>query len=109
MIPLSKETIDKIFDEAKEQYDYTLALYRIAFPDYDSITSIDGHPQVSRTTGEYIFDKAIAFDKIHHPNVINGGLWLNKGFSSSDSKMKDWIVDTSTCKIKYYEPAKETI
>ena len=109
MIPLTKETIDKIFDKAKEQYDYTLALYRIAFPDYDSIISIDGHPQVSRSTGEYIFDKAIAFDKIQHPNVVNGGLWLNKGFGSNDGSDKDWKIDVSTCKTKYNEPATEKV
>ena len=104
---LSKETIDEIFESAKDQYDYAIALYKIAFTDFEIINEIDGHPKVSKNTATYIFDKAIAFDKIHHPDVINGGLWLNKGFGSSED-MKDWTVDISSCKLIYEYEQQES-
>lgn len=105
MIKLSKETIDDIFDKHENQHDVTLALYFIAFPDYYDLEFIDGHPKVSTDTNKYIFDKFMAFDREHHPNVINGGLWLNKGFGSS-SDIKDWIINVSTCKLIYNEQRK---
>ena len=103
MEKLLKEQIDEIFEQAKHQVDAALALYRIAFPDWDNIKSLDGHPQVSKYTGTYIFDKFIAFDKEHHPEVVNGGLWMNKGFGSNTPVDKDWRVITSNCKIEYHE------
>ena len=100
---LTKEKIDEIFEQATEQVDYALALYKIAFPDFDDIKALGGHPKVSVETGRYIFDKAIAFDKEKHPDVVNGGLWLNKGFSSSDD-VRDWKIDISLVQTEYEIP-----
>ena len=45
--------------------------------------------------------KAIEFDKLHHPEVMNGGLWMNSGFSI-DRGLGDW--ELVPCKVTYLTP-----
>ena len=101
-IKLSTETIDKIFEKAEKQADYAISLYRLAFPEWDNIKHVDGYPRVSETTNKYIFGKAISFDKEKHPNVMNGGLWLNIGFGSNE-EVKDWEITLEDCVVEYLE------
>ena len=98
-IKFSKEIIDKIFEKAEGQADYFLSLYRLAFPEWDNIKHVDGYPRVSETTNKYIFGKAISFDKEKHPNVMNGGLWLDKGFGTNE-EVKDWEITLEDCVIE---------
>ncbi|MBA7528378.1 hypothetical protein ES705_20561 [subsurface metagenome] len=91
LVDLEKDVIDGIFEQAENQFDYWVALYRTVYPEWDEIRSIDGHPQVSTPTNEYLFEKAIAFDKKNHSGVQCGGLWLNKGFECADG-LPDWKV-----------------
>lgn len=91
LISLTQESIDTIFNTATHQTDYIIALYRVAFPDWDNIASVDGHPQISKHTATHIFERAIAFDKINHADVMAGGAWLNKGFSTLES-LPDWRI-----------------
>lgn len=98
--PLPKEKIDKAFNEAEHQTEYTIALYRIAYPTlWDQIEKVHGWPKVSKTTNEYIFGKAIEFDREHHPNVMAGGLWMNNGFGSKEDA-KDWTVYPTEVRLK---------
>ena len=95
MKQLTQETIDNIFESAQDQRDCIVALYRIAFPMWDDIATVDGYPKISKATNEYIFSKFFEFDKINHPRVLPGGLWLNNGFSSLDSgDLVDWVVES---------------
>jgi hypothetical protein len=103
MTELNQKTIDKIFEKAKEQSDYTLGLYLAVIPDFYDLKVIEGWPEVSRDTNLYISDKAIEFDKIHHPHVVAGGLWMNKGFSSIHGHDKNWTVYFNHCKFVYDE------
>ena len=90
--PLIRKIIDQIFDDAEHQGDYVVALYKIVYPSsWDMITKVNGWPSVSKVTNEYLFQKAIKFDKEHHPDVIAGGAWLSNGFGTKDD-MKDWVV-----------------
>ena len=99
-IKLSKETIDEIFEKAEEQSDYAINLYKLALPEWDNIKHVDGYPRVNETTNKYIFEKAISFDKEKHPNVMNGGLWLDKGFAINE-EVKDWEINLEDCVIEY--------
>ena len=92
-IPLTKEVIDQVFKEAEHQSDYTLGLYGIAYPTvWERVEKVNGFPSISHVTAEYIMEKAMEFDRKHHPRVMNGGLWLNNGFSTLDETVPDWVV-----------------
>jgi hypothetical protein len=88
---LTKEMIDGIFGNAEDQAHALIELYKIPHPNWDKIKSISGFPRVSPDTCDYIFKKAIAFDKENHPDVTPGGLFLNKGFGNSD-EIPNWTV-----------------
>lgn len=102
MIVLMPDKIDSFFGFHNHQSDVWINLYRYVFPDWDNIKSIDGYPKISDETSNYIFKKFIEFDKIHHPNVMAGGLWMNSGFSTDSSgKLDDWKVYLDNCKVEY--------
>jgi hypothetical protein len=90
---LTKEAIDKAFEQAQSEQDYTVALYRLAYPEWDSIRCLEEYPQVSKTTGLYIMGKASAWNKQHGlPRV---GLWFNAGFGTFKNEgVPDWTVTT---------------
>ena len=102
-IKLTQEQIDAIFEASESQVDYLIGLYKIAFPDWDSIMKVDGWPKITKTTSLYIFDKAHTFDREHHPQVLPSGLWMNDGFSSLDvpDDLEDWEISTEGVEVTY--------
>jgi len=97
---LSKDQIDSLFESCTHQEDVLMGLYKMVFPNWDAVKSIQGFPKVSRKTSFYISGKFIEFDKEHHPDVLNGGLWLNSGFSMLDSEdIEDWVVETDEVEV----------
>lgn len=104
LMALPKEEINRIFEEAEHQGDYTIGLYRAIYPDWDEWPdnqSVDGYPRVCRAMNNYIFEKAIAFDAKHHPDVMKGGMWMNNGFGSGDegADVPMWKVRPAPVKI----------
>lgn len=95
-----KERIDSCLKGAEHQQDVVVAIYKLAYPRWDDITEIDGWPTIGRPLAEYIFEKCIAFDKKHHPDVFAGGLWMNNGWSVDSSNL-EWTIDMSTAKATY--------
>jgi hypothetical protein len=92
----NEKEIQKIFEEAENQYEYLIPLYKLAFGDkWDKIEKITGFPRVGKKLSDLIWKLAINFDKKHHPNVIAGGLWMNNGFSEGDKDFEDWEIDIS--------------
>lgn len=93
----NEKEIQKIFEEAENQYEYLMPLYKLAFGDkWDKIEQItSGFPRVGKKLSDLIWKLAINFDKKHHPNVIAGGLWMNNGFSEGDEDFEDWEIDIS--------------
>src|ERR1035437_8468956 len=91
-VHILKSDIDAILDtdpttrRFAHQSDAIVALYKLIYPDWDQIDHINGFPQCHPATGEYIMLKFIAFDRVNHPNVINGGLWLNNGWGTIGNK-----------------------
>jgi hypothetical protein len=100
MVTLVTDRIDSFFEGNTHQADVLIDLYKFVFPRWDDIVSIDGWPKISYDTSLYICGKFMDFDKIHHPDVMNGGLWMNKGFGVGDY-LDDWIVDIDNCKVEY--------
>ena len=104
LIRLSKDTIDELFSSHDHQSEIWEKLYEIALlsPDWSRIEKVNGYPCVSEETNEYLFEKFIQFDKMHHPEVLAGGLWMNNGFSSYKAEdVPDWMIDTSQVDIVY--------
>jgi hypothetical protein len=62
---------------------------------------VGGFPRVCKATGEYI-KKFIEFDRYHHPNVINGGLWLNNGWGTND-QLQEFEVEPAPVTVKAAE------
>ncbi|MDD4986408.1 MAG: hypothetical protein PHQ43_11610 [Dehalococcoidales bacterium] len=103
---MNQTMIDTVFAVSENQTEVLFRLYLVAMgriaPDapkelvdeeWDKLISIDGYPEVSEKTSKYIFQKAIAFDQKHHPDVFAGGFWMNRGFSTGD--VPDWTVNFS--------------
>lgn len=103
-IKITVEMINAIFDDEKmtTQHDVATALWKIAIPDFSAtyIKSISGYPSVHPETATYIMGKFMAFDREHHPKVMNGGLWFDQGFSSND-KVPRWEISMENCTIEY--------
>ncbi len=95
-----QERIDRIFEQASHQSECIVNIYKIVFPDWDRIDRIGGYPTVGCEMWLYICKKFIEFDKTHHPECLNSGIWINNGFSSSKS-LNDWEIDMSKCSVTY--------
>jgi hypothetical protein len=92
-IRLTEVAVKACFENQTHQGDVLLALYRLVLPDWDDIDRIEGWPTVNDRTWKAIARMFIDFDKVHHPNVMAGGCWMNSGFSTVDGvKLRDWEV-----------------
>jgi len=102
-IILNEQEVNYLFHTAVDQSEPFFALYRAVFPDWDDIKSIDNWPKVNDATNKRLFDLFIKLDRRLHPDVLSGGLWMNRGFSSLDAPadLTDWEVDYTDCKITY--------
>jgi len=101
--PLTIEMIERVFNQAEHQKDYLIGLYRVVI-NFDSVKRMNHFPKVSQKTSEYIFKKAIEFDRENHPDVISGGLWMSMGFGldqSPDQLINDWCVQIDDDAIEY--------
>lgn len=94
-----QEKIDAIFEASENQEAAAVAVYTMTFPDWEKIVEIDGWPACGEKMHNYLFKKFIHLDREHHPEVMAGGLWMNRGFSIN-RKLGDWEIDVSQAKIK---------
>jgi len=97
---LTSVQIDQAFEGKKNQHDVLLEIYKLVYRDWNSIERICGYPTVGKALSDYIWERFRSFDEYYHPDVIKGGLWLNKGFSTNE-KLNAWKVDLSTAEVYY--------
>ena len=97
-----KAKIEAIFEDEKltHQSEVLVEIYKLFFPDWDNIIAIEGHPTCDEEMWKFICEKFIIFDGKYHPGVMQGGLWLNMGFSGN-KEMKPWTVNISTCTCEF--------
>lgn len=100
---LDKVVVEKLFVKYDHQADVLIDLYRMVYPNYDQIKKIDGFPHVNRETTNWFFDKFIDFDKLNHPEVMAGGMWMNNGFGTSHDEKLDFMQVVKDCKVILYE------
>jgi len=98
-VELDKERIDDVFAAHDHQTDVFLELYRLVYngsaedrPEWDSIGAIVRWPKMGPEISQYIWRKFMDFDRKHHPEVLAGGFWMNRGWST-DETLDDWQVE----------------
>ena len=92
--------LQEIFEESDHQDSVIVKLYKMLFPDWEKIQRIEGFPTVGKSLDEYIFNLFVAFDQEHHPDVFNGGAWINQGFSTNEN-LGPWEISLENCKVIY--------
>lgn len=88
MKKLDKKRVKELFETCDHQADVLIGIYRMVFPEYDFIEAFDGWPKINPETSKEISRMFMDFDQVHHPDVLNGGLWMNCGFSSCGDECK---------------------
>lgn len=104
---ISEQEINACFEGKEHQMDVLSALYRLVYdgssserPSFDDVATVQGWPQTNDNVSMYIMRKFADFDAVHHPEVINGGLWLNNGFSTLDNDdLGEWEVRPAPVKL----------
>ncbi len=81
-----------------------ILLFRMVYPDFDSIKSVDGYPRCNEATWLRIcgwmrdLSNRLNRKRDHDKQVMPGGAWMNYGFSAHDNGVKittqitDWQV-----------------
>jgi hypothetical protein len=95
-----KKRLQEIFETSYNQQSALIDIYKIVFPDWERIKKIEGFPVVGCEMWEYICGLFIKFDREKHPEFLNGGLWLNTGFSSSP-ELGGWEISFQGCNVIY--------
>ena len=95
-----QQHLQEIFEKSDHQDSVIVKLYKMLFPDWENIKRIEGFPAVGKALDEYIFNLFIEFDQKHHPDVFNGGAWIDKGFSTNE-KLEPWEISLEHCKVIY--------
>jgi len=92
-VALDKNKVELLFQESDHQSNIIIGLYKMVYPEWNNIQSVNGFPTINEYTNNQLFELFIEFDKKHHPEVYAGGAWLNNGFSSVNSDdLDDWTV-----------------
>lgn len=97
-VVLSEEAVRAVVDNAENQGDYIVGIYKLIHPDFDDIEQFNGWPRCGKKTWEYIcricqekdrkLNEKRAFDK----QVMPGGCWMNNGFTFDAEILGDWVV-----------------
>jgi hypothetical protein len=85
-------------DKTKTSTEVVLEVYKFFIPEFDQIKSINGWPTISPELSDFLFDQFVNMPK--QPGVLNGGAWMNAGFSRGD-KLSGFNVDFSKCNIEW--------
>ena len=93
-----QEHVRAIFEDHEHQSDVLIEIYKLVFPDWDSIEKIDGHPEVGNSFWTFVFRQFKKFDRKNHPKVYPGGLWFNTGFSSNQH-LGPWELSFKNCAV----------
>ena len=107
LVLLDEVKVRKLFVKCDHQADVVGQLFRMLFPEWDSIIELSGFPESNKETNEILMGLFMEFDRKYHPKVLAGGIWLNHGFSSleDDGTLATWVVRRCSFKLKPSEEA----
>ena len=100
MITLNPVTVRNLFADLNDQWEVLRALYTLIFPNWNEIIKLEGYPAINEQTWNEICELFIAFDHLHHPDVIAGGHWMNRGFTI-DNNSPGWTASLDDCLVFY--------
>jgi hypothetical protein len=91
---LDPKKVTALFETETHHADVLVEIFKMIYPEWDSIAKIDGYPRCSRETNRELMRLFIEFDNKHHPGCIRGGAWMNYGFSTApeSSALQLWEV-----------------
>jgi len=92
--------LQEVFEHAVHQNSALIRIYKLLIPDWERIERLEGFPEVGQEMWRYICNLFIDFDQRHHPDVFNGGIWVNNGFSSSEN-LGPWEISLDQCNVIY--------
>ena len=92
--------LQEIFEQAEHEEAALIGLYKMLIPDWERIERLEGYPIVGRGMWKYIANLFIDFDQRRHPQIFNGGLWVNQGFSPSET-LGPWEISMDRCNVIY--------
>jgi len=92
--------LQEIFEKAEHQERALIELYRMVIPDWERLERLEGFPVVGQEMWQYICQLFIDLDQRLHPEIFNGGLWINAGFSSS-ADLEPWEISMDRCRFIY--------
>jgi len=106
-VKIFEKEIDQIFEKESEKenpnsQNCLLILYKKAIPDWDNVKHVEGFPNISSKTANFMCEKFIQFDKkFAPPNVMPGGIWINNGFSTMNPDVPDWEIWVDESILRY--------
>jgi hypothetical protein len=92
--------LQEIFEKAEHQERALIELYRMVIPDWERLERLEGFPVVGQEMWQYICRLFVDYDQRKHPQVLNGGLWVHAGFSSSGD-LAPWEISMDRCHFIY--------
>lgn len=101
-VPLREEDVKALFEKHTHQADVIEGIYRLVLPDYDRIQRVEGWPSCNNDTWQEIALLFVQFDQKYHPEVMAGGLWMNRGFSTAHGeRLRSWEVSLKGVELVY--------
>ncbi len=101
-----KKHIRSIFERHDHQSNVIVDLYKLVLPDWDKIEKVEETPEIGRELWGFICRLFMDFDRKFHPGCMEGGMWLNCGFSC-DSKLDPWEISFDNCKVRFSDSETE--
>ena len=95
-----KNVIKTIFQAQTTQQEALAEIYKLVLPEWDQIRKVNGFPEVGNDLWQFVCRKFIHFDRMHHPAVFAGGIWLNNGFQSNP-ELDPWELSFANCSVVY--------
>lgn len=96
-IQLKPEEVQRTIMASASSSEAVVAVYKLAYPHWSAIAKVEGYPLCNADTWKAICRWIQELDEKLKSNCLPGGAWMNRGFSSAESKMPalelaDWEV-----------------
>ena len=95
-----RQHIESLFEKHSHQADVLIDIYRMVFPEWERIRKVKVYPESGDSLWKFICGKFQTFDRMHHPDCMPGGAWMNKGFSVNH-KLPPWEISLDNCSVEY--------